>query len=365
MLAPAASGAPDRETREGVEVHRAPYWIDRWQSLTRGLSGIAPNLRERPWLLPQLVSLVAALARRGARLGKDCHVIHAHWLYPAGIAGVWAARRTHRPFVITGHGGDVNLAMGSRVLRGIAGRVAQSADACVAVSDALAVSFRELGVPDSAISMIPYGIEPGMEMDSEPDDPMFRAFSATEGLRLVYVGSLIPRKSVRTLLEAHCALEQRGRSVTTLIVGTGPLEDELRGYVAQQSLSRVLFVGEQPPSTIPHFLRASHALVLPSLSEGRPNVVLEAMAQGRLVLGSDIPGTREMIEEGKTGMLFPPRDTAGLTGCIEQLLEDGQRIAEMGSQASRSVRDKGLSTTDNARSHILLYRSLLSTPNLS
>jgi glycosyltransferase involved in cell wall biosynthesis len=359
VLAPGGSRLPAREVREGVVVHRARYWPGPWQGLTRGLSGIAPNLRERPLLLPQLVSLVAALARIGARLGQDHDVIHAHWLYPGGLAGVWAARRAGRPLVVTSHGGDLNLAMDSKPLRGIAGRVARAADACVAVSDALVTSFQRLGVADSAISMIPYGIDPDLGSEREPDDPDLRAFRVSPGLRLVYVGSLIPRKSVRTLLAAHAILERRGKPVTTLIVGTGPLADELRRYAADRSLARVLFVGERAPSTVPHYLRAGHALVLPSVSEGRPNVVLEAMAQARPVLASDIPGTREMIEEGRTGLLFPAQDAAGLARCIERLLEHPEQVETMGRQARDRIGSKGLLAMDNARRHLVLYRSLL------
>ncbi|MGH7559101.1 MAG: glycosyltransferase, partial [Gemmatimonadota bacterium] len=352
VLAPGAPGLPDTEVQEGVLVHRAAYWVGSGQHLTRGLSGIAPNLRERPWLFPQLVSLVAALARVGSRLGEDHDVIHAHWLYPAGLAGVWAARRTGRPLVVTSHGGDLNLAMSSRMLRKIAGAVARSADACVAVSETLVGSFQRLGVSDSAIVMIPYGIDPGMKADPEPKDPVFVRYRSAEGVRLVYIGSLIPRKSVRTLLEAHTALERRGMPVTTLIVGAGPLAEDLKRYAVEQSLTRVLFAGEQPPSAIPHYLRASHALVLPSLSEGRPNVVLEAMAQGRLVLASDIPGSREMIEEGRTGMLFPARDAVALARCIERLLDEDARIGTMGRQAEQMVRRGGMLTEDNARKHL-------------
>src|SRR6266550_4745534 len=79
-------------------------------------------------------------------------VIHAHWIYPAGIAGLVAARRRRVPLVITSHGGDLNLARGSRVLRSLSARVARTADACVAVSDDLASQFRSLGVAQQRIS---------------------------------------------------------------------------------------------------------------------------------------------------------------------------------------------------------------------
>jgi glycosyltransferase involved in cell wall biosynthesis len=361
VIAPGAPSAPSSETMDGVEIHRAKYWIQRWQHLATDLSGIMPTLKQRPWLLFQVPPLIMSLTWCAVQRARFFDLIHAHWLYPSGIAGIIAAKVRKRPFVVTSHGGDLNLARHSRILTVIARQLSRASDACIGVSRALCEQFRSYGIPEDKSLYIPVGAEVVDNLSGGVVDGCaeLREFADFAGLRILYVGSLIPRKSVETLLAAHHELEERGYSVASAIVGPGPQKDRLKSMVKEQSINNVFIVDEQPPSLIPAWMLAAHTLVLPSLSEGQPTVVMEAMALGLPVLATDIPGTQELVHAGKTGFLFPPRDVERLTGCLENFINDEPLRQQMGHQAKEEITHKGLTTPQIARKHIVLYEKLV------
>jgi len=360
VIAPGVPSAPARETLDGVEVERTPYWIRRWQRLATDAGGIVPNLRHRPWLFLQVPPMIAALTRHAFRLAAGFDVIHAHWLYPAGIAGVIAARQWKIPLVVTSHGGDLNLARDWWALRFIIRRICQAADACVGVSRSLCEQLVALGVPSERVRFIPIGVDPQNELplrngETSTTVQLFRAF---EGFRLLYVGSLIQRKSVETLLDAHHELQRRGHPVACAIVGAGPDRNRLDQIVRRRSLRNVLFVGAQPPSSVPMWMSAAHLLILPSLSEGRPNVVLEAMMLGLPVVATEIPGTTELVLDRATGLLFPPRDVKKLADCIEELMGNQDLREAIGRRARGRIQAEGITVAQVVRRHIALYEQL-------
>lgn len=362
MLAPGAPGVPASHGHDGVKVHRANYWINRWQVLTVGLGGIVPNLRQRPWLGLQVVPLIASLAWHAVRFARGCDVIHAHWVYPGGVAGLIASRLCKVPLIVISHGGDLNLAQRSRLLRLLSRWVSRAADTCVAVSTAMVEQFVALGIPRDRIKFIPLGVGTAWSSQSVATSkcPALGEFCAYEGLRVLYVGSLIPRKSVETLIEAHQALRNRGRRLICAIVGAGPSASELRRQAAGSSHGGILFVGEVPPHSVGPWRSAAHVLVLPSMSEGRPIAVLEAMSAGLPVVASDVPGTRELVSEGTTGMLFPPGSSPALADRLERLIVDPELGRQMGLRARDRVTAEGLSVEASARRFVELSRGALS-----
>lgn len=361
VVAPGAPSASSYETMDGVEVHRAKYWIQQSQQLATELSGIMPALKQRPWLLFQVPPLIASLTWCAVQRARSFDVVHAHWLYPSGIAGAIAAKFGNLPFVVTSHGGDLNLARHSHTLTIISKLISRASDACIGVSRSLCEQFRSYGIPEARSLYIPVGAEVADNSSCcVPDGRTeLREFAAFAGLRIIYVGSLIPRKSVETLLAAHHDLENRGYSVATAIVGPGPMKDRLISLVKEHSINNVFIVGGQPPFLIPVWMSTAHTLVLPSLSEGQPTVVMEAMALGLPVIASDIPGTQELIHAGKTGFLFPPGDVERLSVCLENFIKDDPLRQQMSHRAKEEIAQRGLSTPQVARKHIVLYEKLV------
>lgn len=364
VLAPGSPTAPTRDTLDGVIVRRATYWIPRWQSLATGFGGIVPNLQRRPWRALQIPTLVAALTRDAVELADEADVIHAHWMYPAGVAGAFAARRRGLPLVVTSHGSDLALARRLAPLRWLSRWVCGCAAACVAVSHGQAAGLREIRVATKRLLVVPLGVDyaSGAARGTIVKRDEYLKFKSHEGLRIVFVGRLVPSKSVETLLEAHQLLEGRGLSVATAIIGSGPGEQRLRKLTRQNRSANVVFVGAVSPDSVASWLAAADVLVLPSLTEGRGIVILEAMAQAVPVVASDIPGPRELVRHGETGFLFPAGDAKALADRLEVLQRDEALRGQLSRRARGFIEEEGLTADESARRHLALYEELRALP---
>jgi glycosyltransferase involved in cell wall biosynthesis len=360
VLAPGSPGARTSEVRDGVKIRRATYWVPRWQSLATGQGGILSNLRSRPWLVVQVPMLIAALCWHAFRLSRNTDIIHAHWIYPAGLAGAFAAKLRKQSFVVTSHGSDVRIATKSRLVRAIVAWVGNRADACIGVSEAVVRVLVSLGVHQERVRFIPLGVEVGALRTSEALQriPEATRFSQFAGLRVVYAGRLVPSKSVSTLLDAQRELVSQGLPIASLIIGDGPCGSVLRTAADRPDAGLVLFLGAQPSRLLPSLIALGDALVLPSLAEGRGMVIVEAMALGLPVVVSDIEGPRELVSDGETGFLFAPGDSHSLACQLSRLKSDGDLARSLGSRGQRRVLEQGLTAQRSAKRHVAAYRSV-------
>ena len=128
---------------------------------------------------------------------------------------------------------------------------------------------------------------------------------------LVYVGRLVEDKGLENLMEIMHEVKKRRRDIKCYLIGSGRFEKELKKRINNLKLQdTIIFLGSIPQKEIPYYLNAADALVLPSLREGRPNVVAEALACGTFVIVSDIPGCRELLDLLPHGRLLPPQNNA-------------------------------------------------------
>jgi glycosyltransferase involved in cell wall biosynthesis len=181
-------------------------------------------------------------------------------------------------------------------------------------------------------------IRNGVDVERAPYGPEARAAArrrlgvADEELLVGCVASLYPKKDHRSLIEAFARLEPARLRAQLVMVGSGPLEADLRARAAQLGLAnRVMFVGSvpDPPALLPGF----DVFALSSRYEGLPNALLEAMAAGLPAVATDVGGVAEVLEDGVSGLLAPAGDVPALAAALDRLLQDGQLRLEMGRRA--------------------------------
>ncbi len=154
---------------------------------------------------------------------------------------------------------------------------------------------------------------------------------------LGYVAQLRPEKGHRTLLEAFALLARERADLRLALVGSGPLEPELRALAARLGVeSRVSFLGVR--KEIPGFLAACDLAVHPSDTEGFSNTLLEAMAAGKPIAATRVGGNPEALAGGEAGLLVPPRDPAALAAALRRLLEDPAGARRLGAAAQARAR---------------------------
>ncbi len=326
-------------------MRRFRYWPGGG-SLATNVAGIVPSIKEKPLRSVQVPGFIVAMARAALASGTDCDVIHAHWLFPSGTAAVRAGRRLGKPVVVTSHGGDAELARKSKLFAWFTEWTIQRASCVTTVSEAIASELGGIAGGRAQISVVPLGVAEPERMASAGDEPA----------RFLFVGSLIHRKGVDILLDALDL--SADRSLRLAIIGDGPLAIEVKERSARHHGVEVL--GALPPQAVAEEMSRSSALVLPSRSEGRPFVVMEAMAHGLPVIATDIPGTRELVRNEETGLLCEI-EGQDLAAAMIRLADDATLRRRLGEEAQAFLTSAGLTSEAAAARMRIAYEEAAAT----
>jgi glycosyltransferase involved in cell wall biosynthesis len=146
------------------------------------------------------------------------------------------------------------------------------------------------------------------------------------------LGNLRPEKDLETFLQAARSILDVIPSAEFLVIGDGTAGNQLKSLANDLHLSEsVHFLGERPD--VPDLLASLDILVLSSYTESFPNAILEAMTMGKPVVATNVGGIPELVEEGQTGLLVPPRDPKAIADCVLSLCRDSARRVQMGRAA--------------------------------
>ena len=152
----------------------------------------------------------------------------------------------------------------------------------------------------------------------------------------LFVGNINPVKGVEYLIEGMGSLAGKFPQARLFIVGRDMQNGKIQHLVRERNLqAKVVFTGFVPPAQIPQYMIAADVFVLPSVTEGFPNVLLEAMAAGLPLVSTDVCGLPEIVEDGENGLLVPPEDPQGLAEAISRLLDDEDLRKRMGKNARK------------------------------
>ncbi|MBI4550557.1 MAG: glycosyltransferase [Candidatus Omnitrophica bacterium] len=195
---------------------------------------------------------------------------------------------------------------------------------------------RESLAPAKAVTLY-NGIEVADFVDAGRRDAVRRELGIPSQARVVgTVANFGREKGYPHLLEAASRILEKDPSVWFLLVGDGPLLEEMRKRAARIPLGRqILFTGFR--SDIPELMAAMDLFALASVSEGFPNVLLEAMAAGKPIVATDVGGIPELIGADRDGLLVPPADAAALAEAVRKLLLDPARAGRLAENAKRTV----------------------------
>ena len=207
----------------------------------------------------------------------------------------------------------------------------------VAVSEATKnFLIQERGVPENKVEVIKYGVDLNKYNIIGDKNPRELIGLNVEDKVIGMVGRLNSQKGHIYLINAARDIVKFYPDVKFVIVGEGILKNELIDQVKAYNLKRnFLFLGYR--KDVNYILGAFDIFVLPSLYEGLPNAILEAMAVGKPVVATAVDGTTEIIEDGKTGLLIPPKDPSQLKNALLKLLSNKTMAAEMGLNGRKRV----------------------------
>jgi sugar transferase (PEP-CTERM/EpsH1 system associated) len=287
---------------------------------------------------PEFQFLLGRLARIMREFRPQ--VVHSrNW---GAIEAIPAARLARVPVAIhSEHGYEVDMLDGLPTRRRVFRRFAYAAaDAVFTVSEQLrSYHARQAWLPMERIRVLPNGVDTSRfaQRPGESHETRQRLGLGDGSLVIGAVGRLVPIKDHATLLKAAEILISRGMSVYVLLVGSGPELAKHQEFVAASPRlsGRVVFAGAV--SDVPALLNAMDVFVLPSLSEGMSNTVLEAMASSLPVVATRVGGNPELVEEERSGWFFEPGDVAALAAILERIGRDPRLGQEFGQAARRRV----------------------------
>ncbi|RAL24579.1 glycosyltransferase [Thermoflavimicrobium daqui] len=265
-------------------------------------------------------------------------LIHCHTIYPDGFAGGKMKGRFQVPVVCTIHGSDIMLyPKRSQGVYRKTMEALQMADYIVTVSERLLHEAKKM-VPSIHGETIYNGFDPCLFTVQDKIEARRKLELPEQGKILLFVGNLYPVKGIEFLLQAFARICSHDSSLHLCLVGDGPLRSTLEQQVKELNISHsVSFKGRRAYDEIPTWISSSDVVVLSSLSEGLPSILLESMGSARPMIATAVGGIPEILQNGKTGILVEPKDVDGLASAMHKLLiEDSHLANQMGQQAYQS-----------------------------
>jgi glycosyltransferase involved in cell wall biosynthesis len=274
---------------------------------------------------------VAPAARRLTRSWVPDAVV-GYWAHPDGAAALRVGRSAGCPVAILVGGSDIRLLAQEPARRAAILGVLRAADLVWAVGGELRARLLDLGLPESKVRTFYRGVSPCFSPGSSGEARRRLGLDGGRPLAL-WVGHMVPVKGLDVLVDAFARLTESGLDARLVLVGDGPLRARLEARAAQGPLAgRVVFAGAVPNADLPDFYRAADVTVLPSLSEGVPNVLLESLACGTPFVASAVGGVPELTRDPARD-LVPPGDAGALADRLAARLRDRRRADPDGFRA--------------------------------
>jgi len=252
---------------------------------------------------------------------KKMDIVHVQWPIPNGLGALFLGKIYGIPYINTIHGEEVHLSKRYHMLRPLRWLVNNSSKT-ITNSTATRKFCLDVGLDGEKIEVIPFGVDTDFfrPLDVYKDEKTFQILS---------VGYLIERKGFEYLIKAMPDVLKEHDNARLMIVGSGPLESKLKSLIYELDLGDyVEIVKNVSDEKLLTIYNSADLFVLPSIVDSQGNteglgvVLLEAMACGLPVIGSNVGGIPDIIKDGENGLLVIEKDIMGLSKAILELFED-------------------------------------------
>jgi glycosyltransferase involved in cell wall biosynthesis len=214
----------------------------------------------------------------------------------------------------------------------------ERADYVLVVSEAQKIKVQDLGINPQKVTLTPNAVDVEFFNPDNPLPPDVQL--GPHKTTLLFVGNLVPQKGVKYLLEAkkildnHPEHERADRDYELIIIGDGPLKNELVGQVQEEDIKNVLFLGER--RDVEQIMPSADIFVLPSISEGFPITILESLASGVPVVATRVGGVEEIGEESVVRLVEPGKPEALAQAIIQ--MDKHATLKEVRTRACETAR---------------------------
>ena len=316
VLVPAFPGCKKSEMIEGIEVIRYHYLPFNSLETLCYPGAIIPRIKEKKIRALQVPFLLLGLAWKLSLMQRNYDIVHAHWLIPQGI--IQSIFR--KPYILTCHGGDIK-ALNTPLVKSMKRHALNKALKTTFVSKDLMEFANNQLCTNVAMKEKSYVIPMGV--DTTKFDPAKRIdgfFTQNDMKTVLFVGRFAEKKGISYLIKA-----MKNVPAHLVLVGTGPLEDQLRKEAAQSNIS-CEFMGARSHEELPTIYASADILCVPSVTakngdtEGMPTVIAEGMASGLPIVATRHGGIPAIVRNGENGYLVPEKNSDELAEKLSKIL---------------------------------------------
>ena len=325
VLAPAYKGCLKYEIIDDIKVFRHKQFIMNNVELAYG-SDILAKIKKNYALIFVLPFYFYYLFNSFLKIIKNEKItlIHAHWIIPQGFVAVLYKTFINRNITIiaTAHGADINSfnnTLGIILKKYVLKRI----DVLTAVSDELKKKVINIGYKRK-VYVYPMGVDTSL-FSPEKKDISLRVKYNINGKFLLFVGGIIERKGIRYLIQAMPSVIKQFPETKLVVVGEGNLKKEMIELADELKVSdNIIFTGSIPHDDLPSYFATADIFILPSLSEGWPVVVMEALSSGTKTIVTNLPVFYEHDKKEKLFSIVPIKNSNAIATKIIELLRENE-----------------------------------------
>jgi len=356
VLAPYTGGETEY-TLEGVHVERFHYFYPRRFEKLSGRAGMIDNVKEGFLVKIQVFTFLFFNVIHSDLKLRKMDVIHVQWPIPNGLGAIFLKKLYGIPYINTIHGEEVHLSKRYHMLFALRWLVNNSSKT-ITNSTATRKFCLEAGLNGDKIDVIPFGVDTDFfrPLNVYKDENIFQILS---------VGYLIERKGFEYLIKAMPLVLEKHKHARLKIVGSGPLELKLKELIYELGLgNEVEIVKNVSDEELLMIYNSSDLFVLPSIVDSQGNteglgvVLLEAMACGLPVMGSNVGGISDIIANNKTGILVEEKDVHGIFKGIKKFIEEEELRTILSNNGYHSVKHN-FNWITLAKMHINVFEGLI------
>ena len=290
-------------------------------------------------------------------------LVHAKSSYMDGYGALKICKRWDIPLIFDVHGTEeFGEYLQIPIIRKFSQEAISSAKKILCAAKWQVKKGIEIGIPEEKLEYVPLGIDIESNSINFLDKEMVKeSFGIPSNTILLFIGHLIKRKNVHILLDALSNIDKKiFNSIQVIIIGEGPEKQRLiRQAINLNIIKNVKFLGSVTDPELKKWYSLADIFILPSLSEGKPTVINEAMVNECAIIASNVNGIPEQVNHGYNGFLFEPNDSKMLSQLINHLVKDTELMKQMGKNSRKKIIADGITWENYAKKVFSIYESVL------
>lgn len=342
---PYLENSKEYEERNNLKIYRYKYGFTALRD-----GAILPNIKKNKLLIFQVPFFILFSFLSLARLIKKekIDIIHAHWIIPQGFLAVFYKkffRKKDLKIICTVHGGDI-FSLRGWLMTKIKKWVLNNTDEITVVSEEIKEELNGIGVKNKHIQIIPMGVDENVFSSDKYDKNIKIKYNITSSF-LLFVGRLVEKKGVKYAILAMIAVLKKHSKTKFIIIGEGPLENDLKKQVRRLGLeNNIIFAGGISNNELPKYYATADIFLGPSItakngdSEGFGLTFIEALLCKCCVISSNLKTISDIIKDKETGIQVDVKNTELFADRIIKLIEDENKRKKLAGDGFEFVKEK-------------------------